>query len=172
MSGQLFTQVGLVAAIALGAVWYLDRHNSAPAEVAPVAAPAPETPKPVMRQSASVVSIPRQRGQFFTQGRVNRGSVRFLVDTGASSVALTPDDARRAGVDPNSLSYDVAVDTANGRTYAARVMLDEVAIGGIRVRRVEGLVVKQGLSISLLGMTFLGELQKVEATPQQLILRY
>ncbi|MEM9600848.1 MAG: TIGR02281 family clan AA aspartic protease, partial [Pseudomonadota bacterium] len=61
--------------------------------------------------------------------------------------------------------------TANGRTYAAKVVLDEIRIGGIVVRDVTALVVQDGLHISLLGMTFLGELQRVEATPTQLILR-
>ena len=88
-------------------------------------------------QSASVVSIPRQQGQFFTQARVNSGSVRFLVDTGASAVALTLEDARRSGFDPHALDYDVPVDTANGRTYAARVRLDEVRIGGIRLDNID-----------------------------------
>ena len=124
-----------------------------------------------VQQSASVVSLPRTNGQFFTQGRVNTGSVRFLVDTGASTVALTLDDARRAGIDVGALDFSVPVDTANGRTYAASVRLKDVQIGGIRVRNVEGMVIAEGLHISLLGMTFLGELQKVEATPTQLIMR-
>ena len=122
-------------------------------------------------QSASVVSIPRVNGQYFTYGQVNRGSVHFLVDTGASTIALTLEDARKAGIDLNTLRYTALGNTANGQTYAAPVELDEVRIGGIRLRNVRGLVVKEGLSISLLGMTFLGELQKVEATPTQLILR-
>ena len=135
----------------------------------PVAAPAPPAAAP---RSASVVSIPRRNGQFYTQGHVGRGSVAFLVDTGASTVALTLQDARRAGVDVRALRYDVPVSTANGRAMAARARLDEVRIGGIRVRDVDALVMRDGLHISLLGMTFLGQLQKVEATPQQLILRY
>ena len=136
----------------------------------------PDQPKPkattvMTPQSASVVSLPRVNGQFFTQARVNSGSVRFLVDTGASSVALTLDDARRAGIDPRALRYDVPVHTANGRTMAAAVTLKDVQIGGIRVRNVEGLVLNEGLHISLLGMTFLGQLQKVEATSTQMIMR-
>ncbi len=135
------------------------------------AAPEPEPAVAPQPQSASVVSLPRTNGQFFTQARVNSGSVRFLVDTGASSVALTLDDARRAGIDPRALRYDVPVHTANGRTMAAAVTLKDVQIGGIRVRNVEGLVLNEGLHISLLGMTFLGQLQKVEATSTQMIMR-
>lgn len=119
----------------------------------------------------SVVSIPRTNGQFFAQGRVNTGSVRFLIDTGASTVALTLDDARRSGIDVNRLVYDRTVETANGRTMAAEVALKEVRIGGVRVTNVRALVLSEGLHISLLGMTYLGELQKVEVMPNQLILR-
>ena len=132
---------------------------------------APPTAKTQATQSASVVSIPRVNGQYYAQGQVNRGSVRFLVDTGASTIALTLEDARKAGINLNTLRYTTPVHTANGQTYAAPVKLAEVRIGGIRLRNVQGLVIKEGLNISLLGMTFLGELQKVEATPTQLILR-
>ncbi len=141
-------------------------------ENTPVQSNAPQSAtdaKPV--QSASVVSIPRVNGQYYAQAQVNRGSVRFLVDTGASTIALTLEDARKAGINLNALRYTTPVHTANGVAYAAPVRLDEVRIGGIRLRNVQGLVIKEGLNISLLGMTFLGELQKVEATPTQLILR-
>lgn len=176
----------ICAAIAGGAALYLSTDEDATTSGAEIMsnlgigghtqdespASAPSTPaKTSAPRSASVVSLPRQQGQFYAQARVNRGHVRFLVDTGASSVALTLDDARRAGIDTTTLRYTVPVSTANGRTYAAGVMLDEVSIGGIRLRQVQGLVVKEGLHISLLGMTFLGELQKVEATPTQLIMR-
>lgn len=169
MSSGFFIQAGLLAAVAVGGAYYLAQNPAVTSEPVEETIPVrPVTPKP---QSASVVSIPRSNGQFFTQARVNRGSVRFLVDTGASAVALTIDDARRAGIDTRKLSFDRPVDTANGRTYAASVKIDEIRIGGIVVRDVQTLIVKDGLHISLLGMTFLGELQRVEATPSQLILR-
>ena len=142
------------------------------ADVQPVEAPKASR-APVQRpRSASVVTIPRRNGQFFTKATVGRGQIDVLVDTGASTIALTLEDARRAGVDLHSLRYDQPVNTANGRAYAARTRLAEVRIGGIRVRDVDALVMKEGLHISLLGMTFLGQLQKVEATPDQLVLRY
>ncbi len=124
-------------------------------------------------KSASVVSIPKDRrsGQFQTTGRVNSGYVKFLVDTGASTVALTLADARKAGVDINRLQYNVPVSTAGGTNYAAAVKLDSVALGGITLRNVEGVVLKDGLEISLLGMTWLGQLQEVRATPDALMLR-
>ena len=165
-------QTIIIGAVALVAVWYFENKIDVPAPApAPVEAPTPVEAAPKRVQSASVVYVPRQRGQFFVQGRVNRGSVNFLIDTGASTVALTIEDARKSGLKPEGLTYNIPVNTANGVTYAARANLDEVRVGGIRLRDIEALVVKDGLHISLLGMTFLGELQKVEATPQQLMLR-
>ena len=129
--------------------------------------------KPKPRQSASVVSIPKnsRSGQYLTTGRVNSGYVKFLVDTGAGAVALTLTDARKAGIDVNRLRYDVPVSTAGGTNYAASVKLDRVALGGITLRDVDALILRDGLEISLLGMTWLGQLQEVKATPSALMLR-
>ncbi|MGB6230960.1 MAG: TIGR02281 family clan AA aspartic protease [Litorimonas sp.] len=170
MSNSLFIQVAGIAAIAVVGTLYL-AENSEKRETTLESAPV-EAAAPHQIAKGSVVSIPRSNGQFYTYGRVNRGSVRFLVDTGASTVALTAQDALKSGIDPTTLRYDRAVDTANGRTYGAVVELDEIMIGGIRVRDVRAIVIPEGLGISLLGMSFLGELQKVEATPNQLILRH
>lgn len=122
---------------------------------------------------ASVVSIPksRQDGQFWTDATVNSGYVRFLIDTGASAVALTKEDAQKAGLRLHELNYDVPIRTAGGRNMAARVRLKSIAVGSITLRNVEALVVPEGLETSLLGMTYLGQLQKVEATPNALLLR-
>ena len=172
--------VWTAAAVAVGYYFTLDEGDrisladllgQEPAVEAVEPAPPKPRTRPAPPASASMVSIPRRNGQFFTRGTVNRGHVEFLVDTGASAVALTAQDARKAGLDLQTLRYNVSVSTANGQTRAARVVLEEVRLGGIVLRDVEALVVPQGLHISLLGMTFLGELQKVEATPQQLILR-
>lgn len=129
-----------------------------------------ETMRPL---SGAAVSIPKSKadGQFWTNARVNSGHVKFLVDTGASSVALTPEDARRAGIRLNQLEYNVPIATAGGENVAAYVTLKSISIGAVTIRNVRALVVPEGLNTSLLGMTFLGELQKVEATPNALILR-
>ncbi|MEM7729494.1 MAG: TIGR02281 family clan AA aspartic protease [Pseudomonadota bacterium] len=179
MSPSLLFQVGLVAAVSVAGTYYLSGNMAeAEAERTAQAEADKSAPKTASRVAAtptlskgSVVSIPRTQGQFFVQGRANQGHIRFLVDTGASTVALTAPDARKAGIDLNALRYDVLVDTANGRTKAARVVLDELRIGGVRVADVEALVMSDGLHISLLGMTYLGRLQKVEVLPNQMILR-
>lgn len=137
---------------------------------------AEETPVATVKKtkSASVVTIPKnpQDGQFWTQARVNTGSVRFLVDTGAGMVALTEKDAKKAGIKTRNLEYNVAISTAGGENMAARVTLDRISVGAITIRGVEALVVPEGLDISLLGMTYLGELQSVQANRNTMTLRF
>lgn len=101
-------------------------------------------------------------GQFRTAVLVNGERVRMLADTGATSVVLTRSDAARIGLWPRRDDFTVPVQTANGQTRAAPVMLDKVAIDGIRVDDVRALVIgDEALKISLLGMTFLGRLANV-----------
>lgn len=178
---KLLTNTVLIAGVAVGGVLYLDHkektEDAAQAQVQTQDVQKRETavkPMPKVNKSASVVSIPKdaRSGQYHYKGRVNSGYVDFLVDTGASAIALTPADARKAGLRASDLSYDVPIRTAGGKNYAARVTLDQVAIGGIILRDVEALVVKEGLDVSLLGMTWLGQLQEVKATPNALLLRY
>jgi aspartyl protease family protein len=110
-------------------------------------------------------------GHYWAEADVNSRRVRFLVDTGATEVALTGADARRLGFEPRDLTYAYKVSTASGDALAARVHLDSVSVAGARVRNVDALVIDHGLDISLLGMTYLGRLSRFEATPQALILR-
>lgn len=125
-------------------------------------------------KSASVVVLNKNQrdGQFWTQARVNTGSVKFLVDTGAGLVALTELDARKAGIKTRDLVYKTPIRTAGGENFAAKVTLDRVSVGAIILKDVDALVVPEGLDVSLLGMTYLGELQSVEATKSTLTLRY
>ena len=129
-------------------------------------------PTPQVNQG-SVVSIPKshQDGQFWADATVNSGYVRFLVDTGASAVALTKEDAQKAGLRLHELTYNVPIRTAGGRNMAARVKIKSISVGAITLRNIEALVVPEGLETSLLGMSYLGQLQKVEATPSALLLR-
>ncbi|WP_189485639.1 TIGR02281 family clan AA aspartic protease [Asticcacaulis endophyticus] len=128
---------------------------------------------PVLPANAgSVTSIPKsQDGHYWAEARVNDASVKFLVDTGATIVALTPSDALRLGVDADELKYDRLVTTAMGKTEAAVVKLRSVHIGQTEVRDVEAIVIREGLSTSLLGMSYLGRLSGFEATRTALILK-
>jgi len=112
------------------------------------------------------------RGDFGVTARVNGARVPMVLDTGATSVVLTQEAARAAGLPLEILNYTVALDTANGRTQAAPVTLDKLAVGGLTEREVPALVVKAGqLHSNLLGMTFLNRLESWEVRGDKLKLR-
>lgn len=106
------------------------------------------------------VTFPRSgNGHFMVLARVNGTEVPMLVDTGASSVVLSYDDAKSAGLDLSALRFSTPVSTANGTTKAARIYLNSVNVAGIERGRVEALVSQPGaLRESLLGMSFLEKL--------------
>ncbi len=111
-------------------------------------------------------------GDFAIAARINGARVPMVLDTGASSVVLTHDDAKAAGLPLEVLNYTVSIDTANGRTRAAPVTLDRIAIGGLEERSVEALVAQPGqLRTSLLGMSFLNRLQSWQVSGDRLMLR-
>lgn len=98
-------------------------------------------------------------GHYITKATINGSEIGVLVDTGATAVALSYEDASDAGLRPGSLTYDVPVSTANGVAQAARVKIDRIAIDGLEVDDVDALVLPEGaLQGTLLGMTFLGRL--------------
>jgi aspartyl protease family protein len=80
-------------------------------------------------------------GDFDISARVNGVHVAMVLDTGASSVVLTQQDAKAIGLPLEVLNYTVSIDTANGRTRAAQVTLDRLAVGGLEERSVEALIV-------------------------------
>ena len=100
-----------------------------------------------------------QYGHYITRVDINGAKVAALIDTGASVVALSYEDAERAGLNPFRLKFDRRVSTANGVTKAAPVTLDLVVIEGIAVKNVEGMVMRKGaMRGTLLGMSFLRRL--------------
>jgi aspartyl protease family protein len=106
-----------------------------------------------------------QNGHFFVTADINGRRVKVLVDTGASAVALSYDDAQAIGLHPNTLTFDQPVATANGVANAAQVNLKKIEIDGVRVYDVQGIVMPEGaMRGSLLGMSFLSKLSsfKVE----------
>ncbi len=122
------------------------------------------------RQSVSLTAD--VRGHFAAPGSVNGVPTTFLVDTGATAVALNAADARRMGVDYRA-GQAVAVNTAAGTMPAWRVKLNTVKVGGIAVNQVDGLVVESGLSIPLLGMSFLNRMEmKRDGQTMTLIQRF
>lgn len=118
------------------------------------------------------VSITRNRRHFATQAEVNGTPLRFIIDTGASSVVLTHEAAERIGIDMDGLTFRVPVMTANGMASAAPIRLDEMRVGGIVRGDISALVAEEGqLFENLLGMNFLDTLSGFEVTGNRLILR-
>lgn len=107
-------------------------------------------------QTASLTAD--SRGHFITTGTVNGATIRFMVDTGASSVALGASDARRANVNI-SHGRPIMVQTANGVTQAWLVTFDNVRVGDVVLHGVEGTVHQQDLPVALLGMSFLNRME-------------
>jgi len=103
---------------------------------------------------ASVTLQADGRGHYMVQGQINGGTVRMLLDTGASSVALPASEAARLGINYKA-GRQVYVSTANGTAPAYLVSLNTVKVGDIEVNQVDAVVQEQGLPFILLGMSFL-----------------
>jgi aspartyl protease family protein len=97
-------------------------------------------------------------GHFHMEVSVNGEPIRFLVDTGASIVTLSEDHARRAGYDPSTLDYTLQFSTANGTAWGAPIRIDQMRAGPLIARDVRAAVGGAGMSKSLLGMSFLNQL--------------
>ena len=167
----------VAVAAALGAAQQMirlsDAHAAQAATAEAAAAPAPEGDvQGGEAQAASNAQVVKATdGHFWAEAEVDGRWIHCLIDTGASYVALTREDAERLGLSASTLTYDTPVVTANGKTRAARVQLDYVAVAGAKVEQVPALVIADGLSSSLLGMSYLGRLSRFEATPTSLVLR-
>jgi aspartyl protease family protein len=135
---------------------------------------ARQTVNPPAQSSAGTdsVSVPRdQFGHFRTEGRIDGRQVAFLIDTGATVIALTADDAASLGIHPGNSEYTVLLKTANGVAHAAPTTLDMVEIGDIMVRDVPAVVMPDGaLSENLLGMSFLSRLRHFEYSEGRMVL--
>lgn len=111
-------------------------------------------------------------GEFLVAAKVNDRPVKFVFDTGASTVVLTAEDARRVGLDASHLDFSAEVQTANGAALAAPTKIARVAVGPIVVRNVPALVTRPGaMAESLLGMSFLDELDSFAVEKGRLTLR-
>lgn len=113
---------------------------------------------PVAADRASVTLVSNAQGHFITTGTINGASVRLIVDTGASLIAMGPEDARRAGI--NYLAGEKGyANTANGVAIVYRIKLNRVQVGDIVLHDIEGIVhEKLNMPMVLLGMSFLGRL--------------
>ena len=162
--------MALAVASALTTAWWLNhaeaRGQAQAATPAYVQAPAHSE---ALGSTAQVLK--GADGHYWADARIDGKTVRVMVDTGASVVVLTPEDAARLGLKLGAGDFSSTVITASGPVRAAPVGLRSVAVAGARVEDVEALVVEQGLPHSLLGMSYLGRLSSFSATPAEITLR-
>jgi len=118
------------------------------------------------------MSFTRAEGEhFLIEALVNGTPVQFMVDTGATRIALTPQDARRLGFDAENLSFNQPIQTANGETLAASVHLEEFKVGTIVMKNLSASVSKNLSGHSLLGMNFLKRLKKFKIEGNRLTIQ-
>jgi aspartyl protease family protein len=121
--------------------------------------------------SRSLSIPPDVRGHFQTEGRIDGQRIGFMVDTGASMIALNETSAARFGLRPSRGDYNATVTTANGTIKAARTRLALVDIGGLVVRDVDAMVLPdEALSENLLGLSFLSKLKRFEYANGKMVL--
>ena len=155
-----------VFALALGA----HPPGGAPGPAALAARPAAPAASAAAGSRATIV--PRDaRGHFLVDARVDGRLINFMVDTGASVIALTVSDAARLGIHPAQRDFTVEVRTANGSVRAAPARLDKVEVGDLIVRDVAAVILPDGaLSDNLLGLSFLSRLRRFEYSDGRLVL--
>lgn len=163
--------MGMATASSLSVAWWLTHQEPRAAE-ASVPAPVPVSDRLAPTGSGQPAQIARAAdGHYWAEADIDGRAIRVLVDTGASLVALTREDALRLGLSLKGSDFTRTVETASGPVKAAAVELSHVAVAGARVENVSALVIEAGLPHSLLGMSYLGRLSAFEARPTGLTLR-
>lgn len=128
-------------------------------------------PPPAQRSGGGMVNLSRQvDGHFYADVRVNGSDINFMVDTGASVVALTVADAERAGIHVDEGEFDVVAEGASGPVMGVPVMLREVTLGDRTVTNVQGVVLADS-RMSLLGQNFLSQFDNVSIEKDEMVLR-
>ncbi|MAM60232.1 TIGR02281 family clan AA aspartic protease [Maritimibacter sp. UBA3975] len=159
--GKSLQQLAIWALIFVGAIGAYGLWNDISRDVLP-------------RQSVvsqGVVEVPRRPdGHFYLTLDVGGTPVDFVVDTGASQVVLTMEDAARIGIDPEDLDFIGTAMTANGEVRTAPVTVDEMVLGDVTERNVRVYVNEGMMDMSLLGMTYLSRFERIEIADDMLIL--
>ena len=158
MRGILFMAI---MAMVIGALVPKMYSVDKPADVAKASTAKTEIPPPAPVSSSRSVTLSRgSNGHFHTEASIDGRRIEFMVDTGASTIALRERDAARLGIFPAARDYKHSVSTANGVVRAAFTELSRVDVGGVTVRNVAALILPdEALGQNLLGMTFLSKLR-------------
>ena len=159
--GKMLQQMGIWVLIFMGAIAVIGMWPEIQRTI---------TPRQSVVDGTTIV-LPRARdGHYYLTLDINNVPVEFVVDTGASQVVLTQDDAKRIGLNPSSLSYLGTASTANGTVRTAAVRLDTVSLGAITDTSVRAVVNDGQMFGSLLGMTYLSNFDSITIKDGQLIL--
>ena len=159
--GKMLQQMGIWVLIFMGAIAVIGMWPEIQRTI---------TPRQSVVDGTTIV-LPRARdGHYYLTLDINNMPVEFVVDTGASQVVLTQDDAKRIGLNPSSLSYLGTASTANGTVRTAAVRLDTVSLGAITDTSVRAVVNDGQMFGSLLGMTYLSNFDSITIKDGQLIL--
>ena len=159
--GKMLQQMGIWVLIFMGAIAVIGMWPEIQRTI---------TPRQSVVDGTTIV-LPRARdGHYYLTLDINNMPVEFVVDTGASQVVLTQDDAKRIGLNPSSLSYLGTASTANGTVRTAAVRLDTVSLGAITDTSMRAVVNDGQMFGSLLGMTYLSNFDSITIKDGQLIL--
>ena len=165
---SLFVTAGLIA---LAVAIFVAPKLREPEPEASISVAVTEPAAPTTPYAHAAILKKEADGHFWANSDVDGFSVKFMIDTGASTVVLTYRDAQRIGLDPKNLDYSWSIRTAGGEVKGASVLLPSIRIGQVEIENVEAMVLRDGLDQSLLGMTFLGELYSYEFKQNSLIIR-
>ncbi len=126
--------------------------------------------KPKTNKSGQIIIKIAEDGHFYINTKINDFDVRFMIDTGASDVVISQNEAKRIGFDFKKLNFNKIYQTANGKTYGASIIIDEMWIADKRFEKVNASINKSEMGQSLLGMSFLKRFKKYEFYREELIL--
>ena len=159
--GKMLQQMGIWVLIFMGAIAVIGMWPEIQRTI---------TPRQTVVDATTIV-LPRARdGHYYLTLNINDVPVDFVVDTGATQIVLTQEDAARIGIDTDSLSYLGTASTANGTVRTASVRLDRVELGEIVDTRLRAVVNNGQMSGSLLGMTYLSNFDSITIKDSELIL--
>lgn len=127
-------------------------------------------PQQSVMSTGQIVLARAPDGHFYLVAQVNQAPIRFVVDTGASGVVMTIEDAKRAGLELDQLAFVGQAMTANGPVRTARVVLEDFAVSPYNDSNIRAWVNEGEMETSLLGMSYLQRYSKIEMTPGSLVL--
>jgi len=169
-----------VAAIGFAGVYYFDDIRTVTAKTLATAIPdrenrnldPVETPENRASSFERAVTLNASKnGHFYARAYINGRAIAVMVDTGATQIALTYEDAERLGIRPHSSDFTQRTRTANGFGRAAPITLDSVRIGDVEVEDLSGSIAEEGkLHVTLLGMEFIRKLRRFELRGRELVL--